>query len=110
MIGWLRRVFWRVVPHSCGWMRVTGEHTGVGKGPLTGSVTRSTGNDWIGPGSMKWSCGRCGRAVGVIILALALAGCQGVWDNRANGGELVTLGTPNPCQPKCPAPEPEAAP
>lgn len=43
------------------------------------------------------------RLLLIVVLALACAGCQGVWDNRANGGELVTLGSPaNPCQPACP--------
>lgn len=34
------------------------------------------------------------------LVVLAATACQGKWDNRANGGELIEIGTPcNPCQP-----------
>jgi len=42
--------------------------------------------------------------IGALVVAALLVGCRGVWDNRANGGEIITLGTPeaNPCAPTCP--------
>ena len=40
----------------------------------------------------------------VIVSALLLGGCRVVMDQRANGGEIITIGTPaaNPCAPTCP--------